>query len=589
MPITRALGMSVGRAGRTLPRGLRVAPFSTSVQRRADATALFRLPDPRNEPNPEYRKGSPERKKLEEALSKLRSQLPVRSDVFYNGSIQATSKSLDQVMPSEHGTIFTNYPMASRQQTSEAIEATLKAKRSWEETPFVDRAAIFQKAAELATTEYRYELIAATMLGQGKNIWQGEIDAAAELADFFRLNCNYAAELLEKQPTRGTNGMWSRMDWRPIEGFVYAVSPFNFTAIGGNLISGPALMGNVVIWKPSQYNVYASAIVYKILLEAGLPPNVIQFLPGDAEEITDVVLKHKDFGGINFVGSSKVFRSIYGKIGQGIAEERYKDFPRVVGETSGKNFHLIHPSADIESAVNHTVRGAFEYQGQKCSATSRVYLPESRAEEFLKGIKSKVEQITIGSPDKKLEAFMGPVIHKHSFNKIKGIIDSANNDPSVKLLAGGTYDDSIGYFVKPTVYQVNSPDHRLFNEEIFGPVFAVYVYPDSQWSSILKQVDEAGGGLALTGAIFAKSRAAIREAEDALRYSAGNFYISKFPQINCKTTAALIGQQSFGGGRSSGTNDKAGSSDPLRRFASPRMIKEEFFPQKAFMYPSNES
>ncbi|RSL76239.1 hypothetical protein CEP51_010139 [Fusarium floridanum] len=561
MAITRALGMSVSRVGRTLPRGLRAAPFNTSVQKRADATVPFRLPDPRNEPNPEYRRGSPERKKLEEALSKLRSQLPVRSDVFYNGSIQATSNSLDQVMPSEHGTVFTNYPMASRQQTTEAIEAALKAKRSWEETPFVDRAAIFQKAAELATTEYRYELIAATMLGQGKNIWQGEIDAAAELADFFRLNCNYAAELLEKQPTRGTNGMWSRMDWRPIEGFVYAVSPFNFTAIGGNLISGPALMGNVIIWKPSQYNVYASAIVYKILLEAGLPPNVIQFLPGDAEEITDVILKHKDFGGINFVGSSNVFRSIYGKIGQGIAEERYKDFPRVVGETSGKNFHLIHPSADIESAVNHT----------------------SRAEEFLKGIKSKVEQITIGSPDKQLEAFMGPVIHQHSFNKIKGIIDSANKDPSVKLLAGGTYDDSVGYFVKPTVYQVDSPDHKLFNEEIFGPVFAVYVYPDSQWSSILKQVDEAGGGLALTGAIFAKSRAAIREAEDALRYSADNFY------INCKTTAALIGQQPFGGGRSSGTNDKAGSSDPLRRFASPRMIKEEFFPQKTFMYPSNES
>ncbi|RSL94844.1 hypothetical protein CEP52_012421 [Fusarium oligoseptatum] len=566
MPITRALGMSVSRVGRTLPRGLRVAPFSTSVQKRADATVPFRLPDPRNEPN-NTEKGSPERKKLEEALFKLRSQLPVRSDVFYNGSIQATSNSLDQVMPSEHGTVFTNYPMAYRQQTTEAIEAALKAKRSWEETPFVDRAAIFQKAAELATTEYRYELIAATMLGQGKNIWQGEIDAAAELADFFRLNYNYATELLEKQPTRGTNGMWSRMDWRPIEGFVYAISPFNFTAIGGNLISGPALMAQSST---------------KILLEAGLPPNVIQFLPGDAVEITHVILKHKDFGGINFVGSSKVFRSIYGKIGQGIAEERYKDFPRVVGETSGKNFHLIHPSADIESAVNHTVRGAFEYQGQKCSATSRVYLPESQAEEFLKGIKSKVEQITIGSPDKQLEAFMGPVIHKHSFNKIKGIIDSANKDPSVKLLAGGTYDDSVGYFVKPTVYQVDSPDHRLFNEEIFGPVFAVYVYPDSQWSSILKQVDEAGGGLALTGAIFAKKSSSHPRGGRCIA-------LLSWQLLYQQTTAALIGQQSFGGGRSSGTNDKAGSSDPLRRFASPRMIKEEFFPQKTFMYPSNES
>lgn len=325
----------------------------------------------------------------------------------------------------------------------------------------------------------------------------------------------------------------SRMDYRPLEGFVYAVSPFNFSALGGALVSGPALMGNVVLWKPSQYNIYPSTLIYNILLESGLPPDVIQFVPGDAQEITDTVLAHRDFAGMNFIGSSDVFRSIYGKVGQGIANKTYREFPRIVGETSGKNFQLIHSSADITSAINHTIRGAFEYQGQKCSATSRAYVPESRAEEFLTGLKAGVDKITIGSPDKDLSAFMGPVIHKNSFAKIKKIIDESNKDSSLKLLAGGTYDDSVGYFVHPTVYQTASPDHRLMNEEIFGPVLAVHVYPDSDYGSILESVDKNGGGLALTGAVFANSRAAIRQAEDALRYSAGNFYISEqFPVLH---------------------------------------------------------
>jgi 1-pyrroline-5-carboxylate dehydrogenase len=309
---------------------------------------------------------------------------------------------------------------------------------------------------------------------------------------------------------------------------VYAVSPFNFTAIGGNLICGPALMGNVVIWKPSASNVYASSLLYKILLEAGLPPNVIQFVTGDPEAITETVLSHRDFAGLNFIGSSDVFRSLYGKIGQGVAAKAYREFPRFVAETSGKNFHLVHASADISSAVNHTIRGAFEYQGQKCSATSRVYLPESRAEEFLAQLKAGIKEITIGNPDKDLEAFMGPVIHRGSFERIKSVIDASNKDPSLKLIAGGTYDDSVGYYVHPTVYQADSPDHRLFNEEIFGPVLAVYTYKDADWAATLKSVDQNGGGFALTGAVFAKDRAAIRQAEDALRYSAGNFYISKF-------------------------------------------------------------
>ena len=376
---------------------------------------------------------------------------------------------------------------------------------------------------------------------------------------------------------------YRRVEYRPLEGFVYAVSPFNFTALGGSLVSGPAIMGNVVLWKPSPHGIYASSLVYKILQEAGLPKGVIQFVPGDAEEITQTVLAHREFAGINFVGSSDVFRSIYGKIGQGIANKTYREFPRIVGETSGKNFHLLHSSADITNAVNHTIRGAYEYQGQKCSATSRAYVPASRAEEFISGLQAGIKKITIGSPDKDFEAFMGPVIHRASFDKIKGIIDRSNADKSVKLLAGGTYDDSVGLFVKPTLYQVDSPDHVLLNQEIFGPVLAVYVYPDAEWDNVLKSVDQAGGGLALTGAVFATDREAIRHAEDTLRYSAGNFY------TNCKTTAALIGQQTFGGARASGTNDKAGSPDVLRRFTSPRTLKEEFAPLDRFTYPSNES
>ncbi|KGQ03295.1 Delta-1-pyrroline-5-carboxylate dehydrogenase [Beauveria bassiana D1-5] len=525
----------------------------------------FRLPDERNEPNFEYRKGSLERQKVQQELQRLRAALPLRSHVICDGQVQSTSESLDQVLPGEHGTVFTNYPLASRKQVEHAISSMLAVKKEWEDTPFVDRASVFLKAAELVAGKYRHQLIAATMLGQGKNFWQAEIDAAAELADFFRLHCNYAAEIMSRQPQRGSDGMWTRVE----------VSSF------GRLFSAPALMGNVVLWKPSQYNVYASMLVYQILLEAGLPPGVIQFVPGDAAKVTETVLSHRDFAGLNFIGSSDVFRKIYAHIGEGIGNKTYREFPRVIGETSGKNFHLLHPSADISSAVNHTIRGAFEYQGQKCSATSRVYIPQSRADEFFSELKAGVAAITMGSPDGDLSAFMGPVIHKDSFNKIKSIIDASKNDSSVELVAGGTYDGSVGYYVHPTVYRVSSPDHNLMNQEIFGPVLAVYVYEDSEWSCILESIDRTGGGLALTGAVFAKSRSAIRQAEDALRYAAGNFY------INCKTTAALIGQQSFGGARSSGTNDKAGSSDVLRRFTSPRTVKEEFAPLTGFTYPSN--
>ncbi|KAM3528182.1 hypothetical protein MY4038_006026 [Beauveria bassiana] len=557
------------------------AAASFKSQARMRSTMPFRLPDERNETNFEYRTGSVERQKVQQELQRLRAALPLRSHVICDGQVQSTSESLDQVLPGEHGTVFTTYPLASRKQVEHAISSMLAVKKSWEDTPFVDRASVFLKAAELVAGKYRHQLIAATMLGQGKNVWQAEIDAAAELADFFRLHCNYAAEIMSRQPQRGSDSMWTRVEYRPLEGFVYAVSPFNFTALGGSLVSAPALMGNVVLWKPSQYNIYASMLVYQILLEAGLPPGVIQFVPGDAAKVTETVLSHPDFAGLNFIGSSDVFRKIYARIGEGIGNKTYREFPRVIGETSGKNFHLLHPSADISSAVNHTIRGAFEYQGQKCSATSRVYIPQSRADEFFSQLKAGVAAITMGSPDGDPGAFMGPVIHKDSFNKIKSIIDASKNDSSVELVAGGTYDGSVGYYVHPTVYRVSSPDHNLMNQEIFGPVLAIYVYEDSEWSCILESIDRNGGGLALTGAVFAKSRSAIRQAEDALRYAAGNFY------INCKTTAALIGQQSFGGARSSGTNDKAGSSDVLRRFTSPRTVKEEFSPLAGFTYPSN--
>ena len=333
-----------------------------------------------------------------------------------------------------------------------------------------------------------------------------------------------------------------------MEGFIYAISPFNFTAIGGNLVAGPALMGNVVLWKPSPSNVYASNLVYKILLEAGLPPNVIQFVTGDAEEINQVVLNHREFSGLNFTGSSDVFRSLYSRVGQNIGNKVYRDYPRLVGETSGKNFHLVHPTADIDSAVYHTIRGAFEYQGQKCSATSRLYLPESQAQGFLEKLKAEISTITIGSPDKDLGAFMGPVIHRASFDKIKNTIDAANKDSSLELIAGGTYDDSKGYFVHPTVYKAKDINHELFDKEIFGPVLAVHVYKDSEWSSTLNKLDKSGGGFALTGAVFARDRGAVREAENALRFSAGNFYISEFsaPFLFFRTTSNHCRLQNYG-------------------------------------------
>ena len=372
-----------------------------------------------------------------------------------------------------------------------------------------------------------------------------------------------------------------RTDWRPLEGFVYAVSPFNFTAIGDNLVSAPAIMGNVVLWKPSPHSVYSSYLVHKILLEAGLPPNVVQFIPGDAREITDVVFNHPKFAALHFTGSSDVFRRLHLKAAEGIASKRYRELPRLVGETSGKNFHLVHRSADIPNAVKHTIRAAFEYAGQKCSACSRVYVPKSQSASFLEQLRDELNKVNVGPPEN-WQNFLGPVIHKESFAKIRSAIDSANNDPRLEKVYGGTYDDSEGLYIQPSVYATKETDHELFDKELFGPVLVVHIYPDGEFDQTLDTIDKHGGGLALTGAIFASDREAIGLAEEKLRFAAGNFY------TNCKTTGAVIGQQSFGGGRSSGTNDKAGSVGLVQRFTSPRTLKEDYKTLDSVQYPSNK-
>ena len=479
--------------------------------------------------------------------------------------------------------MVSKYTNARSSDVSNAIESALAAKPAWESMPFADRAAVFLKTADLIGGKYRYEIMAATMIGQGKNAWQAEIDAAAELCDFLRFNVQYAQELYAQQPVHNSPGVWNRVEYRPLEGFVYAISPFNFTAIGGNLPCAPALMGNVVVWKPSPSAIASNYIIYKILLEAGLPPNVIQFIPGDAVEVTSVVLAHKDFSSLHYTGSTTVFRSLYGKIANNVAEGKYRGYPRIVGETGGKNYHLVHSSAEPHNAVINTVRGAFEYQGQKCSATSRAYMPSSLWPTLKTGLEVQTKALKVGPPTE-FENFIGPVIHQASFNKLKQVIDDAKNDPELELLVGGKYDSSTGFYIHPTIYVTSNPHHHLLSTELFGPVLTVYVYdsaPSSAFGDMCKLIDRTSD-YALTGAVFAKDREAIRFAENKLRSSAGNFY------INVKCTGAVVGQQPFGGARASGTNDKAGSSNLLSRFVSMRSIKEDFVGSGEVEYPSNE-
>lgn len=548
--------------------------------------ATFKVPTISNEPNHHYAKGSAQREGLTAAIERQRKKMPYDVPVVVGGSHITSQATRTQHNPADHSSVVATYSTATSANVDTAIDAALKAKEAWANMPFADRAAIFLKAADLVGNKHRYDIMAATVLGQGKNAWQAEIDAAAELADFFRFNVRYAEELYAQQPQHNYPGVWNRVEYRPLEGFVYAVTPFNFTAIAGNLPAAPALMGNVVVWKPSDSAIASNWLVYQILLEAGLPKDVIQFVPGDPVEVTKAVLAHREFAALHYTGSTAVFRKLYGEIGAGVASARYKGYPRVVGETGGKNFHLIHESADVENAVLNTVRGAFEFQGQKCSATSRAYVPSSLWPQFKELLAKETDAIKMGAPWEHGN-FMGPVIHEASFKKLSGVIDAANKDPELELVAGGKYDGSKGYFVRPTVYRTTNPAHKNLSTEFFGPILTVYVYDNESVDGQRAYADacelvNSTSDYGLTGAVFASDREAIRFAEDKLRDAAGNFY------VNCKSTGAVVGQQPFGGARASGTNDKAGSQNLLGRFVSLRALKEEFNPTTKVEYPSNE-
>ncbi|KAJ5105699.1 hypothetical protein NUU61_003046 [Penicillium alfredii] len=553
----------------------------SSGSRALGTYATFKVPQINNEPNKHYVPGSPDRKGLEDALATFKNKAPLSVPLVVAGKEIINSQTFTQTNPSSHTPLAT-YSNASKADVQAAIDSALAARKSWAATPFAERAGIFLKAADLISTKYRYDIMALTMHGQGKNAWQAEIDSAAELCDFFRFGVKYAEELYAQQPVHHAPGVWNRLEYRPLEGFVYAISPFNFTAIGGNLAGAPALMGNVVVWKPSPSAIASNWLVHQILLEAGLPKDVIQFVPGEAEEVTSTVLNHPEFAALHFTGSTDVFRMLYGKISQGVADGKYRSYPRIVGETGGKNFHLVHKSADVRNAVVQTVRGAFEFQGQKCSATSRAYVASSIADGFVEQLVAEVQKLKVGEPSD-FSNFCGPVIHEASFNKLAGVIDAAKNDPELELLAGGTYDSSKGWYIQPTVYRTSNPDHPLLSRELFGPVLVIHSYNDAteaDFTKICEKIDSTGT-YGLTGSVFAQDRAAVQVADDALRNSAGNFY------INCKSTGAVVGQQPFGGARASGTNDKAGSANLLSRFVSLRSMKEEFVPTYSVAYPSN--
>lgn len=444
--------------------------------------------------------------------------------------------------------------------------------------PFHERAAVFLKAADLLSTKYRYQVLAATILGQGKNAWQAEIDAAAELCDFWRFNCAFAEEIYAQQPAKHAAGNWNRLEYRPLEGFVLAISPFNFTAIGGNLASAPALMGNTVIWKPSASAVLSNHLVYQVLEEAGLPPGVIQFLPGSPEQVVEPCLRHRSLAGLHFTGSSFVFQQLWKRISDNLS--KYRSYPRIVGETGGKNVHFVHESADLQNAVNQTIRGAFEFQGQKCSATSRLFVPDTMWPAFKQMLLDKTREIRQGGSSD-FTAFMGPVINQEAFVKIRSYIEHARAHPDqAQIISGGGCDDTVGYFIEPTIIEVSDVRFKTMQEEIFGPVLSVFVYPHAEYERYLKLADETSV-YGLTGAIFARDREAVLVASETLRHTAGNFY------INDKCTGAVVGQQPFGGARQSGTNDKAGSLLNLYRWTSMRTIKENMLPLDDFRYPSN--
>ncbi|PRD47478.1 L-glutamate gamma-semialdehyde dehydrogenase [Sphingobacterium haloxyli] len=535
---------------------------------------FFNVPTPVNEPVNSYAPGTKERELLEAAIKEARAQ-EVDVPMYIGGKEVRTGNKAKMTPPHDHQHILGYYHEGTKSHVEDAINAALAAKENWEKLPWEQRAAIFLKAAELIATKYRYVINAATMLGQSKNAYQAEIDSACELADFLRFNVAYMTEIYSQQPPVSPKGFWNRVEQRPLEGFVFALTPFNFTAIAGNLPSSVAMMGNVVVWKPSNTQIYSANIIMEVFKEAGVPDGVINLVYVSGPDAGDVIFKHPDFAGIHFTGSTAVFQNIWNTIGENI--HRYKTYPRIVGETGGKDFILAHPSADIDVLNTALVRGAFEFQGQKCSAASRAYIPKSLWDDLRPRMERDISSFKIGGTED-FGNFINAVIDEKAFDKITSYIDRAKAATDAEVIIGGEYDKSKGYFIHPTVIQAKVGDYETMTEELFGPVLTVYLYEDDKWEETLELVDKTSP-YALTGAVISQCRYAIDEATYKLRNAAGNFY------INDKCTGAVVGQQPFGGARGSGTNDKAGAMINLLRWVSPRTIKETFNPETDYRYP----
>ncbi|MDK3258283.1 L-glutamate gamma-semialdehyde dehydrogenase [Blastococcus capsensis] len=536
--------------------------------------AVTRVPAPRNEPVLTYAPGSAERAELQARLTELAAE-PIELTATIGGRQRmAAGERFDVVQPHRHSAVLGTSGHATHADAQDAVRAAKEAAPIWQELSFDDRAAVFLKAADLLAGPWRQTLNAATMLGQSKTAQQAEIDSACELIDFWRFNVHFARQILAEQP-ESSPGFWNRTDHRPLEGFVYAITPFNFTAIAGNLPTAPALMGNTVVWKPSPTQQFAAHFLMRLLETAGLPPGVINMVPGDGIPVSEVALADRDLAGIHFTGSTPVFQHLWRTVGQNIAS--YRGYPRIVGETGGKDFVVAHASADVDVLRTALVRGAFEYQGQKCSAASRAYVPRSVWSRLEDDLVATTESLPVGDVTD-FSNFMGAVIDRKSFSKLSGVLDRVDDDPALSIVAGGTADDSEGFFVRPTIIEGTDPGHEVFTTEYFGPVLAVHVYDDADYDAVLAQMESAAP-YALTGAVIAQDRAAIAHAQQLLRHAAGNFY------VNDKPTGAVVGQQPFGGGRASGTNDKAGAAQNLQRWTSTRSIKETFAPATDHRYP----
>lgn len=537
------------------------------------ANAYFEIREPDNEAVYSYAPGTSEREKLKNELERLSGQT-IDIPAIIGGEEVKTDRTTDVVIPHNHNHKLATAHLCGEKEVEMAIEAALEARKEWAKMPWQERAAIFKKAADLLSGPWRYTINASTMLGQSKTCYQSEIDAIAELADFFRFNAYYLTQIYQSQPD-SPDGMWNRTEYRPLEGFVFAVAPFNFTSISVNLPTAPAICGNVALWKPSTTAAYSSYFAMKMLQEAGLPDGVINFLPGEGADVGDPALASEHFAGLHFTGSTATFQHLWKEIGNNI--EDYNTYPRIVGETGGKDFIFAHPSTDVEALVIAALRGAYEYQGQKCSAASRMYIPQSLWSEFKELFAEEVDKITMGDASD-FSNFMTAVIDAKAFDKISGYIDYVADANDAEIILGGDYDDSEGYFIEPTFVKAEDPKFKTMEEEIFGPVLTAYVYEDEDFEETLEICDNTSP-YALTGAIFAQDRYALNHMADYLNQAAGNFY------INDKPTAAVVNQQPFGGARKSGTNDKAGSAANLMRWLSPRSMKETFSPPKDWTYP----